>query len=90
MQPLSAVSAWTGSDRDSTWPAGPALQNNAREYNCFLNAVLQLLWSCRDFRVAVLGTPAHIAAGEHALTIFRHWSRSEMGNEGLQCRSTRT
>jgi hypothetical protein len=31
----------------------PGLSNEAGEYNCFLNAILQCLWHCRDFRQQV-------------------------------------
>jgi ubiquitin C-terminal hydrolase len=29
--------------------AAPGLQNQAGEYNCFLNAIIQCLWHCREF-----------------------------------------
>lgn len=33
--------------------ATPGLQNEAGEYNCFLNAIIQCLWRCPDFRQQV-------------------------------------
>ena len=36
--------------------AGPTLSNEAGEYNCFLNVVLQCLWYCAEFRAQVGGT----------------------------------
>ena len=39
----------------SAAPAGEAgLQNEAGEYNCFLNAVVQCLWHCAAFRDGLL------------------------------------
>jgi hypothetical protein len=33
--------------------ATPGLRNEAGEYNCFLNAIIQCLWRCADFRQQV-------------------------------------
>lgn len=30
--------------------ATPGLQNNAGEYNCFLNCIIQCLWHCGEFK----------------------------------------
>lgn len=34
--------------------AGPGLQNDPGEYNCFLNVIVQCLWHCAAFRDAFL------------------------------------
>jgi len=34
--------------------ATPGLQNNAGEYNCFLNCILQCLWNCKELRPTIL------------------------------------
>ena len=34
--------------------AAPGLTNEAGEYNCFLNVIIQCLWHCADFRAAAL------------------------------------
>ena len=33
--------------------AGTGLTNEAGEYNCFLNVIIQCLWHCSDFRAQV-------------------------------------
>ena len=38
--------------------ATPGLQNEAGEYNCFLNAIIQCLWRCANFRQQVGGKGA--------------------------------
>jgi ubiquitin C-terminal hydrolase len=45
--------------------ATPGLQNEAGEYNCFLNVVIQCLWHCGPFRKMVMERAAALeAAGE--------------------------
>ena len=34
--------------------ATPGLQNNAAEYNCFLNCILQCLWNCQELTATIL------------------------------------
>ncbi len=39
-----------GSGAPELAAAGPGLQNQIGEYNCFLNVIIQCLWHCRSFR----------------------------------------
>jgi len=39
--------------------ATPGLQNNAGEYNCFLNCILQCLWNCQELRPTILSWQPH-------------------------------
>ena len=43
--------------------AMPGLQNEAGEYNCFLNVIIQCLWHCQQFRHGVLGLPPGLIQG---------------------------
>ena len=40
--------------------AGPGLQNDPGEYNCFLNVIVQCLWHCTAFRDAFLSLPRKV------------------------------
>ena len=42
--------------------AEPGLQNEAGEYNCFLNVVVQCLWHCAAFREGLLRLPGDALA----------------------------
>jgi hypothetical protein len=53
----AAASARTISTVPGVSAAG--LANEAGEYNCFLNVVVQCLWSCRDFRRSMQQMPPH-------------------------------
>ena len=46
--------------------AGPGLQNETGEYNCFLNVVVQCLWHCRAFRDAFLSLNRRIIQVSHS------------------------
>ena len=54
--PLGAAAA-QGAGQDQAGLQGPAglagLRNEAGEYNCFLNVIVQCLWRCADFRQQV-------------------------------------
>ena len=39
--------------------ATPGLQNQAGEYNCFLNCILQCLWNCQELRPTILSWDPH-------------------------------
>ena len=43
--------------------AMPGLQNEAGEYNCFLNVIIQCLWHCQQFRHGVLALPPDLIQG---------------------------
>ncbi|GAB4821091.1 hypothetical protein N2152v2_008137 [Parachlorella kessleri] len=40
------------------------LSNEAGEFNCFVNVVIQCLWRCEGFRQQVLGWPAELHQGD--------------------------
>ena len=44
--------------------ARPGLQNEAGEYNCFLNVIIQCLWHCSAFRARLLSCPPHYEHGD--------------------------
>ncbi|KAL4437094.1 hypothetical protein ABPG75_004233 [Micractinium tetrahymenae] len=45
----------------------PGLRNEAGEFNCFLNVVVQCLWRCRDFRESVLSWDPQVIASDAVL-----------------------
>ncbi len=54
--------------------AGPGLTNNTGEYNCFLNAIIQCVWRCEDFRKGMLdmdvsGIPRHVEGNRASLPL---------------------
>ncbi len=53
--------------------ARPGLQNEAGEYNCFLNVIIQCLWHCSAFRARLLSCPPHYEHGA-ALALSSLWS----------------
>jgi len=56
--PLGAGRAPPRSREPGAAPAAaPGLQNEAGEYNCFLNVVVQCLWHCAAFREGLLRLP---------------------------------
>ncbi len=52
--PVSSAQSESGS------AAGPGLQNDPGEYNCFLNVIVQCLWHCTAFRDAFLNLPRKV------------------------------
>ena len=42
----------------------PGLTNEAGEYNCFLNVIIQCLWHCADFRAAALAWPPALVGAD--------------------------
>lgn len=48
--------------------AGPGLQNDPGEYNCFLNVIVQCLWHCAAFRDAFLNLPCKVLQVRSALS----------------------
>lgn len=52
--------------------ATPGLQNEYKEYNCFLNVIVQCLWHCRTFLEPVLERATALeAAGEVPRELIR-------------------
>ena len=43
--------------------AAPGLQNQAGSNNCFMNAIIQSLWNCRNFRDCLLALSAAVVQG---------------------------
>ena len=65
-QPLPAADArlTTASTKGAATVARPGLQNEAGEYNCFLNVIIQCLWHCSAFRAWLLSCPPHFEHGD--------------------------
>ena len=49
-----------GAQAEAHSAAGPGLQNDPGEYNCFLNVIVQCLWHCTAFREAFLSLPRKV------------------------------
>ncbi|KAL4433799.1 hypothetical protein ABPG75_000240 [Micractinium tetrahymenae] len=75
----AAPTAAAAAADDSLGLAG--LRNEAGEYNCFLNVIIQCLWRCADFRQQVAGWDAAFCGADpvvgclHAL--FQQFQRQE-------------
>ena len=50
----------SGAQSEADSAAGPGLQNDPGEYNCFLNVIVQCLWHCTAFRDAFLSLPGKV------------------------------
>ena len=61
--PVSSAQSESGS------AAGPGLQNDPGEYNCFLNVIVQCLWHCTAFRDA---SPEPAAQGGQGVSYSPH------------------
>eukprot|EP00887_Chlorella_sp_A99_P005120 scaffold25.g5120.t1 len=48
------------------------LSNAAGEYNCFLNVIIQCLWSCVEFRQAVASWPREACATDDVVAALHH------------------
>lgn len=61
--------------------SAPGLANEAGEYNCFLNVVIQCLWHCKDFRTRVMTWPPRLYLADpvvHALrNLFNAFAQQE-------------
>ena len=45
------------------------LSNEAGEYNCFLNVIIQCLWHCSEFRAAVAAWPPALYEGDGVVKV---------------------
>jgi hypothetical protein len=50
----------------------PGMRNEAGEYNCFINVIIQCLWRCAEFRQQVAGWDADFRAADPVLHAVYH------------------
>eukprot|EP00775_Hariotina_reticulata_P010946 gene10946-11100_t len=60
------------------------LANEAGEYNCFLNVVVQCLWSCRAFREQVVQLPEHERGHPVVAALLRLFGQMQDAERGWQ------
>ena len=65
----------------------PGLTNEAGEYNCFLNVIIQCLWRCADFRTAALAWPPAVVGRDPVVGALQQLLRDIDGESAASRRA---
>eukprot|EP00887_Chlorella_sp_A99_P005108 scaffold25.g5108.t1 len=68
----------------------PGLANAAGEYNCFLNVIIQCLWSCAVFRAAALAWPRALAEADPVVAALHQVLRAVQAAEAAAAEGGRS
>jgi hypothetical protein len=84
--PALGVERGSGAGNRPTLPglAHAGLANETGEYNCFLNVVVQCLYSCREFRNQVWELPGYVAQHPVVVALKRLFTDMQQAEAGWQ------